>query len=719
MGNAESRKFGRYRLVGTMAEGAMARLFLAVMSGPGAGGEPREGAPTDSDAGLDGFRRVVVVKQVLPHLAQSPEFVHMFLNEARVAARLDHPGVVHIYEMGEIAGQYFISLEYLPGEDLTRVLHRAHREKQLIPVMAAARIAQCVADALQCAHELKDDHGQPLGLVHRDVSLGNVLVTYHGTVKLADFGIAKATALASAISTGVGVFKGKYAYAAPEQVSGKDVDARTDVFSLGVVLWELLALRRLFKRATDVATIHAVEKFEMPPLDLFRGDVPRALEAIAQKALAKRPRDRFQSAAEMSDALEELLGKVSARSSALLIKSWMVDLFGTDRAELKRAIAQGRGFEVRGADPDDVGLSPEKLALLGLKPLPDPERAGPGAVGEPAGRIGRPGSPTPSDRALMPRPPRPTSTPRPPPRSDLVLEPGGDRPERDAVRAAERAGLAAVTTPRLLAGAPSLSALERAPTATAPRLIAGPIPAGALERSTSAPARPLAMPLSGLSGEPRPEPTWTIGRTSWSFESAPTADMPYDPEATWGAASKSASFDQERAQAARALRRSVIVGTGVALLIVLASMGILVHQRGLPGPLAELEVTSVPGGAAISVDGVPTGLVTPALLRELPPDRPITVQVEKDGFAVGRVEARLAAGEHRAESVSLSRLSHVRFERIPAGAILVIDGRAFDPKVAADLAPGAHQIALEKDGAVILSRSIVVTDGPQVVALDP
>jgi serine/threonine protein kinase len=348
-----NRKFGRYRLVGTMADGAMARLFLAVMTG------------------VDGFRRVVVLKQVLPHLSASPEFIHMFLNEARLASRLDHPCIVRIYELGEIDSQYFISMEYLPAEDLTRILYRAHKEKKWIPVTVAATIAQNVADALQCAHDLRDDSGQPLGIVHRDVSLGNILVTYHGTTKLADFGIAKATAMASEISTRVGVFKGKYAYAAPEQVLGKEVDQRTDIFSLGVVLWEMLAVRRLFKRANEAATIHAVEKAEVPPLRSIRPDIPPELEAIALKALAKKPKDRFQSAAEMSDALEEILGKVSARSSSNLLKNWICGLFGEERAELKRATAQGRGFEPHPEDQDDVVLSPEKAALLGLKPLPE------------------------------------------------------------------------------------------------------------------------------------------------------------------------------------------------------------------------------------------------------------------------------------------------------------------------------------------------------------
>jgi serine/threonine protein kinase len=624
MTKAEYRKFGRYRLVGTMADGAMARLFLSVMTG------------------VDGFKRVVALKQVLPHLAQSPEFVQMFLNEARVASKLDHPSIVRIYEMGEIDGQYFISMEYLPAEDLTRILHRAHKEKKWIPITVAATIAQNVADALQCAHELQDDDGRSMGIVHRDVSLGNILVTYHGTVKLADFGIAKATALASEMSTRVGVFKGKYAYAAPEQVLGKEVDQRTDVFALGVVLWELLAIRRLFKRSNEAATIHAVEKAEVPPLRSIRPDVPPELEAITMKALAKKPRDRFQTAAEMSDALEGILGKVSAKSSSNLLKSWIVGLFGDERAELKRAIAQGRGFEPHPTDQDDIVLPPEKATLLGLKPLPDGARP----------------------------------------------QTGQHPPKRQTTSSLGRSRSLNVPT--------STTSASRPPSALTADII--------IPKNIS----PDSRDTTGI--------TSVIPRAAWSIESAPamtsTQELSFDPDSTWGSGSHSQSLVRPPPPPQRSLRNSIIAGTAAALLIVIVSIGILLHQRGIAGgKVGDIAVTSDPAEASISVEGIPTGLVTPAVIHDLPTDHEVAIKLEKEGYQPYDLNVQLSSGARAERSVELERLAYVRFGRVPSGAVLVIDGRTFDPKEPAELTSGSHRVSIERNGEVLWTETIVIKKG--------
>lgn len=328
-----------------MASGGMARLHLAVMTG------------------IDGFKRIVALKRVLPHYAKSPEFMSMFINEARLAARLDHPNIIRIYELGERDDQYFISMEFLPAEDLAHIVRKARRLRRKVPVSIGATIAQNVADALQCAHELVDSNNRAMGLVHRDVSLSNVMVTYHGITKLADFGIAKATQVTGA-ATRAGVFKGKFAYAAPEQVLGKPVDARADIFALGIVLWELLAVKRLFKRSSDAATIAAVENAEVPPLRSLRSDVPQALDDIVLKALSKSRRDRFQSAQEMSDALEEFLRGPSGRASAKDMRAWIVELFGEQRSNLKKGVAQGIGID---EGPGGYVVSPEVTKELGLK----------------------------------------------------------------------------------------------------------------------------------------------------------------------------------------------------------------------------------------------------------------------------------------------------------------------------------------------------------------
>lgn len=632
MSTRTTRKFGRYRLVGTMADGAMARLFLAVISG------------------VDGFKRVVVLKEVLPHLSQAPEFTQMFLNEARLAARLDHPNIVRTYELGELDGNYFISMEYLPGEDLTRILYRAHKEKHLIPVTVASAIAQSVADALHFAHELQDDKGQTLGLVHRDVSLGNIMVTYHGTTKLADFGIAKATAVASEISTRVGVFKGKYAYAAPEQVLGKEVDARTDIFSLGVVLWEMLAVRRLFKRANEAATIHAVQKAEVPPLSTIRSDVPPELEMIVMKALARKPKDRFQTPSELSEALESIVGKVSSKASASLLKNWIVDLFGEERAELKRALAQGRGFESLPANPDEFFLSPEKSALLGLRPLP-----------EIAGGVIR--------SITSDLPPKEKSNPRPP----------------------------SISAPRSKSLTIEFPVIN---TTTSPPVFGSSTGFG----STA----PFSSEVTSS--------TSVIPRSTWSTDQV-SAEQPFEHDSTWGSASKSHPLPAVVQPPPSRVRHGVIAGTIAALAMILISIVVLLGRVQRPATTAELTLHSEPAGASVTVDGIPTGQVTPVALHNLPIARAVTVTLEKEGFAATELNLQLIAGQNE-KKVALDKLGRVRFQNVPPGSLIVIDEITYRAEDVVELAAGEHTLRVEQNGEVISRKTITIAQGEQAIALD-
>ncbi len=198
--------------------------------------------------GIEGFSKVVALKRILPHLADSQHFRAMFLNEARVAARLEHPNIVATFELGEVDGNYFISMEYLSGEDLAAVLTRCQTAGPM-PIEIAVALAQQSANGLHYAHEMRDTGGKALELVHRDVSPLNIFVTYYGMVKLLDFGIVKGVTDPS--RTVPGVFKGKYAYCSPEQLDGGVVTRQTDIFCLGIVLWECLTGRRLFLRDTD------------------------------------------------------------------------------------------------------------------------------------------------------------------------------------------------------------------------------------------------------------------------------------------------------------------------------------------------------------------------------------------------------------------------------------------------------------------------------------
>jgi serine/threonine protein kinase len=314
--------FGRYQLLGLLGQGGMGRLYIA---------ERR---------GIQGFVKIVALKRIQPHLADSKQLREMFLNEARIAARLEHPNIVATYELGEVDGNYFISMEYLPGEDMSAIIAGCHDGR--MPVEIAAALTQQAAQGLHYAHEARDGHGKPIGLVHRDVSPRNIFVTYHGVVKLLDFGVVRGPEKQKSIP---GVFKGKYGYCAPEQIEGKPVDRRTDVFCLGIALWESLTGARLFDGSTDAATIDAVRSRSIEAPSAMRPDVPPELDAITMRALARDPDRRFRTAHDMSEELDRYLMGQDDRPTSKSVGKWMESIFGSERATLKKAISQGGEIE--------------------------------------------------------------------------------------------------------------------------------------------------------------------------------------------------------------------------------------------------------------------------------------------------------------------------------------------------------------------------------------
>jgi serine/threonine protein kinase len=376
--------FGRYRIRGLLGEAGLGRLYLA------------------EQTGIEGFTKIVTLKRILPHLADSAAFRTLFLNEARVAARLEHPNVVATYEFGEVEGSYFTAMEYLPGEDLGGVLARCETPKPM-PVEIAAFLAQQCAHALEYAHDLADRKARG-GLVHRDVSPAKIFVTYHGTVKLLDFGVVKRSAAHAPAAH-------QYAYCAPEQLGGEHVDQRADLFSLGIVLWECLSGHRLFDNPTDGGTIDAVRTQAIAPPSLLRPEVPIALDEISLRCLTRERDHRYQSAHELSEALDGFLAEERRRPNSNTVGQWLESLFGSERATLKKNIAQGS--DVEGAL---TALSSSEVR----RPLPD-ERSGssrrPLAVRPrplwstssqklPSGRRPRPAPP------VLPPPPRPGLPPR-------------------------------------------------------------------------------------------------------------------------------------------------------------------------------------------------------------------------------------------------------------------------------------------------------------------
>ncbi len=278
---------GRYRVVDEIGIGGMASVHLARADGPG------------------GFQKWVAIKRIHPHLVEDDQFIHMFLDEARIAARISHANVAQVFDLGEGDGTYWIAMEYLHGEPLREVMRCVEDGFPLPSTDIAARIVADAAEGLHAAHDLKDKNGALLNLVHRDVTPHNLFLTYDGNVKVVDFGIAKVAGRLS--QTRAGTLKGKLAYMSPEQVRGAEIDRRTDIFALGVVLWELTTGHRLFRMESDLETLEKVQACIVPSPSAVVPDYPAELESIVMRALAKAPEQRFQTAREFSRALQQHL----------------------------------------------------------------------------------------------------------------------------------------------------------------------------------------------------------------------------------------------------------------------------------------------------------------------------------------------------------------------------------------------------------------------------
>jgi len=278
-------------------------------------------------SGIEGFTRHVVVKKIRQQLTKDQAFVQMFLNEARLAAQLHHANIVQVHDIGQEGHEYFFAMEYVHGEDVRRLLTQLARRKEKIPFEHAVTIISAAAVALHHAHEQLGSDRKPLGIVHRDVTPANIIVGYDGNVKVVDFGIAKAVA-SSTEDTQAGTLKGKASYMSPEQCTGGTVDRRSDVFALGIVLYELITTRRLFKADNDFLTMSAIVSGKVPSARNHRPDLPGELERIIIKALAVKPEHRYQTADEMRAALEAFAEHARLRMSTSALATYMKQQFG-------------------------------------------------------------------------------------------------------------------------------------------------------------------------------------------------------------------------------------------------------------------------------------------------------------------------------------------------------------------------------------------------------
>jgi serine/threonine-protein kinase len=345
---------GRYRVGARLAAGGAGAVYLARLEGP------------------HEFERLVAIKCIHEHLLDEPEFVTMFLDEAKLAARLNHPNIIHVYELGREKNILFMAMEYLHGISLSQLRRRATTRRTAFDHDVIAWVLARAAEGLHHAHELCDETGRALGLIHRDVSPQNVFVTYDGQVKVVDFGIARAEGRITK-TTSLGKIKGKFAYMAPEQAIGHDIDQRADQFSLGVTLYESITGERLFVGRDELETLRNVVAAHVPNVSDKRADFPPALDAIMRRMLLPTPEARYRNLGEVMQELDSFIASSGRRDQRQRLSAMALDLAADDKERKEEAIADLRRHVLL---PPGQSVEDETSNTAGGVPLSLPKRRG-------------------------------------------------------------------------------------------------------------------------------------------------------------------------------------------------------------------------------------------------------------------------------------------------------------------------------------------------------
>jgi len=320
MPESQPQRFGKYLLLEKLAVGGMAQLYKAKITG------------------VQGFEKLIAIKTILPHLASEKELITSFIDEAKLAALLHHQNIVQIYDFGNMEDTYYISMEYLFGKDLRHIINKTKEKNQSISLEHALYIASQICAGLDYAHNIKDFQGAPLNIIHRDISPQNVIVTYEGEVKIVDFGIAKAARRSTL--TQVGMIKGKIAYMSPEQASGQNIDARSDIFSTGILFYEMVTGKQMFTGVDTLQILAKVCRAEFEPPEIAQGGLPPQVYQILHQALKKEPQERYQSCGDMLADLEECMIHLNMRPTARGLSQFMKDLFKKEIATEGEALRE-------------------------------------------------------------------------------------------------------------------------------------------------------------------------------------------------------------------------------------------------------------------------------------------------------------------------------------------------------------------------------------------
>jgi eukaryotic-like serine/threonine-protein kinase len=345
--------FGKYLLLERINVGGMAEVFCA------------------KAFGVEGFERILAIKKILPTMVEDDEFIQMFIDEARISVLLNHANIVQIHELGQHDENYYIAMEYVSGKDLRAILEQYRRRKEIMPTAQAVYIASRICDGLDHAHRKKDARGSDLNIIHRDVSPQNILISYEGDVKIIDFGIAKAANRAQ--KTQAGILKGKFGYMSPEQVRGLPIDRRSDIFAVGVIMYEMLTGERLFVGESDFSTLEKVRNAEVVPPREYNSNIPVALEKVVLKSLAREVEDRYQWSSDLQEALMRFLLAGDAIYSGKHLSMFMKESFAEDLAREQERME--RFAQIQRPDQVETSGVIATLPKQRAKPASVPDRA--------------------------------------------------------------------------------------------------------------------------------------------------------------------------------------------------------------------------------------------------------------------------------------------------------------------------------------------------------
>ena len=640
--------FGKYLLLERVNVGGMAEVFKA------------------KQFGVEGFERLLAVKRILPSIAEDQEFITMFVDEAKIAVQLTHANIAQIFDLGKVGDSYFIALEYVSGKDLRGLFDRARKRGETVPVPMACYTMMKVCEGLDYAHNKKDPSGRELNLVHRDVSPQNILLSHDGEVKVIDFGIAKAAGKAG--RTQAGILKGKFGYMSPEQVRGLPLDRRSDVFAVGIVLYELLTGERLFVGESDFSTLEKVRNVEIMPPSTYNRRIPEELEQIVLKALAKDVEDRYQTAMDLHDDLQSFMYTSGNFFSRKDLSTYMRKAFAD---EIAKESAREEEYKRMEAD-----LGPGGAAKSGLEQFDDL----PGEAPAPAAAPAPPPPPRPSKQTMLgvgaavPPPPRVTAAPPsragggppPPPRPSLPQPPPPPPAAPAAAPPAPASGSAKIDMDwdeeelstqiydkpegGLLADLPG-------PIAPAPTAVAAPAPSspgvlakptlGAASAHPSAPPSGAPSPFGGPSaGAPAPYGVPSAAPSSPGASLAPASPMgapsPFDAGPAPSVAPEPTAVTRAPAAPASGGGRAVLGIAAALVLFVLAGAAywFLMPRTGT------LRVTTTPADAILYLDNNPVTSSTssPFIVSDVPAG-PHLVEVRRHGYTTWGNRVELAGGQ--------------------------------------------------------------------------